>query len=111
MEVGRVGRGLYQEEHVTNAARAELKRLSQKEASLFTALGYYRPHLPYVASEDFWNLYDRESIELPEWDKPPVGLPPVAFWSWLELRLPCHRFQSHEHRFIGIKNKKIKNYP
>lgn len=44
-----------------------LKFLSQKhDKPFFAAVGMYRPHSPYTVPRRFYNMYDRESIIVPE---------------------------------------------
>lgn len=39
---------------------------SDKEAPFFLAVGFYKPHLPFVAPKRYFDLYDPNTIELPE---------------------------------------------
>lgn len=70
----------------TDAAIEKLSELSAKDKPFFFGLGYYRPHLPFNVPKQYWDLYDRETIELAEYDMPPLGAPPVALNSMKELR-------------------------
>ena len=36
------------------------------EKPLFLAVGFCKPHLPFVAPKKYWDLYDRDAIVLPE---------------------------------------------
>lgn len=43
--------------------------MSEKEAPFFLAVGFARPHLPFSAPKKYWDLYDRDEIELAEYPK------------------------------------------
>ena len=43
------------------------------EKPFFLAVGFNKPHLPFVAPKKYWDLYEREQIKLPEHRKPPKG--------------------------------------
>ena len=70
----------------TDVALQKLKELSQADKPFFFGVGYYRPHLPFNVPKKYWDMYDRESIELAEFDTPPVGAPPMALNNMRELR-------------------------
>ncbi|MEM7627601.1 MAG: sulfatase [Planctomycetota bacterium] len=52
----------------------------------FLAIGFHKPHLPFVAPKKYWDLYDRDRIELPQRAEP-VGVPEFSLVpSWYEMR-------------------------
>jgi iduronate 2-sulfatase len=53
-------------------ALRELKRLKDADEPFFLACGFMKPHLPFYAPKKYWDLYDRESLTLPDnlsWQK------------------------------------------
>jgi arylsulfatase A-like enzyme len=41
-----------------------LRELKKKEEPFFLAVGFLNPHLPFNSPKKYWNLYDRDKIEL-----------------------------------------------
>ena len=70
----------------TDVAIEKITELAAKDKPFFFGLGYYRPHLPFNVPKKYWDLYDREAIELAEYDMPPLGAPPLAMNTMKELR-------------------------
>lgn len=56
----------------------KLHELKQKNQPFFLAVGFLKPHLPFVAPKKYWDLYDPEKIPLPLIDHLPDGAPPYA---------------------------------
>ena len=52
----------------------------------FMAVGFLRPHLPFVAPESFRSFYPNTSVKLPRNNYAPIGMPDVAFFKSSELR-------------------------
>ena len=52
----------------------------------FLAVGFHKPHLPFVAPERFYQSYPMDEIQLPGDQNPPQDMPSVAWSSWGELR-------------------------
>lgn len=52
----------------------------------FLAMGFQRPHLPFVFPSSMLQNYPMDSIRLPDNDYAPVNLPPIAWSSYGEIR-------------------------
>ena len=57
-----------------------------KDKPFFLAVGFVKPHLPFVAPKKYFDLYPLEQIELPKDNKPPQGSPGHAVTNFGELR-------------------------
>lgn len=42
----------------------ELRRFKESGDPFFIACGFYKPHLPFYAPKKYWNLYERDKIEI-----------------------------------------------
>jgi len=69
----------------TTLALQKLKTLQEGHQPFYLALGYYRPHLPFVAPKKYWDLYDRNALPLAPNPYLPKGSPPMAMDSAYEL--------------------------
>lgn len=54
----------YQDGMVADLAIKTLEQLAKKDQPFFLAVGFIKPHLPFVAPKKYWDLYDPEKIEL-----------------------------------------------
>lgn len=70
----------------TSLAIKTISRIKQKKEPFFLDLGYYRPHLPFVAPKKYWNMYDPMKIPMAENDYVPYNSPSVASYNNYELR-------------------------
>jgi len=64
----------------------DLQKLKENNQPFFLALGFMKPHLPFNAPKKYWDLYDRNKIELPESYVQPKSTPKQAFHNFGELR-------------------------
>ena len=44
----------------------DLRKLAGRSEPFFLAVGFVRPHLPFVAPKKYWELYPPEEIEIPD---------------------------------------------
>lgn len=76
----------YRDGTMMENARAGLKRLAAGSQPFFLAVGFSKPHLPFNAPEEFWQLYDPEELPLPDNPYPPKDVPSYAMHTNGELR-------------------------
>jgi iduronate 2-sulfatase len=68
-------------------ARNAIEALRQyKDQPFFIAVGFHKPHLPFVAPKRYWDLYDPADIALPANREHPEGSPLFASNNASELR-------------------------
>ena len=65
---------------------ADLNKLKSKNQPFFLAVGFVKPHLPFTAPKNYWDLYDVNKIEMPEQSTFPESAPKIANHKWGELR-------------------------
>ena len=64
----------------------DLKQFKAEGKPFFLAVGFVKPHLPFNAPKKYWDLYDPNSIALPENATFPKSAPQRANHKWGELR-------------------------
>ena len=70
--------------HIADAAIEKLKEL--KDRPFFLAVGFHKPHLPFIAPKKYFDLYDRDEIPLASNPFPPRDAPNFATYNWNDLR-------------------------
>lgn len=76
----------YEDGQNANSAVNLIRQLANKEKPFFIAVGFKKPHLPFVSPKKYWDLYNPEKIELSRWQKAPEGAPEFAMHTWGELK-------------------------
>ena len=76
----------YPDAAIATQAIEDLQKLNDKDQPFFLAVGFLKPHLPFVAPKKYWDLYDRDTIGLPSNYHPPQNSPSEAIHKWGELR-------------------------
>jgi len=76
----------YEDGRSTEAAVATLRQLRGGKP-FFLAVGFHKPHLPFVAPKKYWDIYDPKGISLADNQSPPQDVPSVAMHSSFELRV------------------------
>lgn len=69
---------------VADAAVDALQQLRESEKPFFLAVGFIKPHSPYIAPKKYFDLY--ENVDLPEHPEFPTGAPSLAGHGSGELR-------------------------
>ena len=64
----------------------DLERLSKLDQPFFLAAGFLKPHLPFNAPKKYWDMYNREEINMADNPFPPANAPDAALHNWGELR-------------------------
>lgn len=76
----------YRDGLIANLAAAMLREHPADGQPFFLAVGFWRPHLPFVAPKQYWDLYDPTMIALPEPASPPADVPAIAIHDSREIR-------------------------
>jgi len=76
----------FQDGKVAELAVSTLQQMSQKKEPFFLAVGFVKPHLPFVAPKKYWDLYDPAKIQLAPNPFRPKGAPDYAILPGGELR-------------------------
>ncbi|MBN2021682.1 MAG: sulfatase [Pirellulales bacterium] len=82
-----VADNLLHDGQTTDRAVKLLEKLNKRDKPFFLAVGYIRPHLPFVAPRRYFDLYPPASeMPLARNPFPPRDVPKVALYDSLELR-------------------------
>jgi iduronate 2-sulfatase len=77
----------YGDGQIADEAVRRLEAASGKAGEpFFLAVGFLKPHLPFVAPKKYWDLYDSAAFPLPKLTTPPEDAPEFAPTTWGELR-------------------------
>ena len=67
-------------------ARDILAQLSKKDEPFFFAVGFSKPHLPFVSPKKYWDLYKRDDMPLAPYQKPTENAVDIAYHNSGEIR-------------------------
>ncbi len=79
---------------IADRAIHELRGLARSGSPFFLCTGFVKPHLAFACPQKYWDMYDREAINLDDHPFKPAGTPAIAMHNWGELR-----------KFAGISAK------
>ncbi len=73
---------------IAEAALEKMRELARREEKrpFFLAVGFMKPHLPFIAPKRYWDLYEPEEIPPVKVSEAPAGAPDLALTNWGELR-------------------------
>lgn len=76
----------YQDGRYTEVGIEKMRMLAKDDRPWFLAIGWQKPHLPFVAPKKYWDLYDRDKIDLAAFQTASDGTPRIAYHNFGELR-------------------------
>lgn len=76
----------YDDGAFANCAMVQMEMLAKGDKPFFLAVGFKKPHLPFVAPKKYWDLYDRSKIALAPFQEMPRGAPEYSGQDCWELR-------------------------
>jgi iduronate 2-sulfatase len=75
----------YSDGKVTQKTLQDIQSINNDDKPYFIAVGFQKPHLPFIAPKKYWDLYDRNDISLPYNNFFPPSAPKKANYFY-ELR-------------------------
>jgi arylsulfatase A-like enzyme len=85
-ECADVADDFYQDGKLSGMAVSLLDSVSQNKKPFFLAVGFRKPHLPFVAPKKYWDLYDRNEFKTAVYQKRAVNSPNIAYHQSGELK-------------------------
>lgn len=67
-------------------AKAQIEKLSKEGKPFFMAVGFLKPHLPFVAPKKYWDLYKRENMPIATFQEHAKNGVEIAYHRSSELR-------------------------
>jgi arylsulfatase A-like enzyme len=93
-------------------AKDAIIKLSKEKSPFFFAVGFHKPHLPFVSPKKYWDLYKREDMPIAAFQQHAANEVFVAYESSGELRnytdIPEYCTLSKEELRAGMKTEKQK---
>jgi arylsulfatase A-like enzyme/alpha-L-arabinofuranosidase len=72
----------YQDGQICLDGLSKLDQFSQNpDQPFFLAVGFKKPHIPFIAPKKYWDLYDRNTLDLAVFQKMATGSPEYAYHS------------------------------
>jgi len=93
-------------------AKDQIIALSKSDKPFFMAVGFSKPHLPFVAPKKYWDLYNREDMPIASFQEHSKNGPLIAYHQSGELRnyldIPEFATLPSDSLRIGLKLEKQK---
>lgn len=65
----------YHDGGVAHTAAARIREFAKDERPFFLAVGFVKPHLPFIAPKKYWDLYDRAAFPMAAYQSLPEASP------------------------------------
>lgn len=76
----------YKDGAIANRGIEQLEKLKDSDKPFFLAIGFVKPHLPFVAPKKYWDLYEREELQIAPFQQYPDAAPACAETPYVEAR-------------------------
>ena len=90
--------------------KKQLIEMSKGDKPFFAAIGFHKPHLPFIAPKKYWDLYKREDMVLASFQEHAKDGPEIAYHRSGELRnypdIPAHVTYQGTGNHIGLAAEK-----
>ena len=77
---------IYPDGMIAEEAMQQLQKFKSENQPFFLAVGFLKPHLPFNAPQKYWDMYDFDEINLPEYMQKPENAPDESMHNFGELR-------------------------
>jgi len=74
----------YPDGMVTEQAIQALRQMEKNESPFFLGIGFYKPHLPFTAPQQYWDFYEADDLPLSAIQRLPQNASPYIFREWSE---------------------------
>ena len=78
-ECADVADNAYRDGMICDRAISEMRRLKAGSKPFLLAVGFHKPHIPFVAPKRYWDLYDPAKLKLAPNPRFPRDMPRIAF--------------------------------
>ena len=78
VESAAVADDTYADGNRAKVGAAQIYQLAKKKSPFFLAVGFTKPHLPFIAPTKYWSLYRRDAFSFPKNLGKPPGYPEYA---------------------------------
>ena len=69
---------------IAERALAALREI--RDRRFFLAVGFLKPHIPFIAPKKYWDLYDPKKLPMPTRHTAPDGAPFYSMYGWQDTR-------------------------
>lgn len=100
----------YEDGAIALIAKKQMIALTKAKQPFFLAVGFHKPHLPFVAPKKYWDLYNPADMPIAEFQEHSANGVEVAYHSSNELRnytdIPANATQGGTTNHISLKKEK-----